>query len=121
MDTGLNGQDGGTGRGARFQQLVGVCSILERKALIDVNAHLSRSHHLEQLVRGSFERIASLYAVEEEWARQKERFLLRQQNGRNGRPAAAWRRRTEFNPGSPTWTADQFRTSGPPVCRIWIA
>jgi hypothetical protein len=34
---------------------VGVCSILERKALIDVNAHLSRSHHLEQLVRGSFE------------------------------------------------------------------
>jgi hypothetical protein len=31
---------------------------LERKALIDVNAHLSRSHHLEQLVRGSFKRIA---------------------------------------------------------------
>src|SRR5213082_2719299 len=50
--------------GARFQCLVGVCSILERKALIDVNAHLSRGHHLEQLVRGSFERIASLYVVE---------------------------------------------------------
>jgi hypothetical protein len=28
---------------------------LMRKALIDVNAHLSRSHHLEQLVRGSVE------------------------------------------------------------------
>jgi hypothetical protein len=25
--------------------------------------------YLEQLVRGSFERIASLYVVEEEWAR----------------------------------------------------
>jgi hypothetical protein len=68
---------------ARFQCLVGVCSILERIALMDVNAHLSRSHHLEQLVRGSFERTASLYVVEEEWARQKQRPLLRQQNGRN--------------------------------------
>jgi len=45
---------------ARFQCLVGVCSILERKALIDVNTHLSRSHHLEQLVRGSFKQVASL-------------------------------------------------------------
>ena len=35
----------------------GVCSILERKALIDVNAHLSRSHDLERLARGSFERL----------------------------------------------------------------
>src|ERR1700730_9016653 len=69
---------------ARFQCLVGVCSILERKALIDVNAHLSRRHHLEQLVRGSIERIASLYVVEEDRARQKQRALLRQQNGRNG-------------------------------------
>jgi len=43
----------------------GVRSILERKALIDVDAHLSRSHHLEQLVRASFERIASLDVVEE--------------------------------------------------------
>ena len=83
MDTGLDGQNGGALGCARFQCLVGVCSILERKALIDVNAHLSRSHHLEQLVRGSFERIASLYVVEEEWARQKQRPLLRQQNGRN--------------------------------------
>src|ERR1700731_2186792 len=69
---------------ARFQCLVGVSRILERKALIDVNAHLSRSHHLEQLIRGSFERIASLYEMEEEWARQKQRTLLRQQNGRHG-------------------------------------
>src|SRR5580704_17944670 len=84
METGLDGQDGGARGCARFQCLVGVCSILERKALIDVNAHLSRSHHLEQLVRGSFERIASLYVVEEDWARQKQRTLLRQQNGRNG-------------------------------------
>ena len=83
MDTGLDGQDGGARGCARFQCLVGVGSILEGKALIDVNAHLSRSHHLEQLVRGSFERIASLYVVEEEWARQKQRPLLRQQNGRN--------------------------------------
>src|ERR1700728_235030 len=75
MDTGSDGQDGGARGGARFQGLVGVCSILERKALIDVNAHLSRSHHLEQLVRGSFKRIASLYVVEEDWARQKQRTL----------------------------------------------
>ena len=84
MDSGLDGQDGGAGGGARFQGLVGVSGILERKALIDVNPHLSRSHDLEQLVRGSFERIASLYVVEEDWARQKQRTLLRRQNGRNG-------------------------------------
>src|ERR1700720_1971761 len=80
----LDGQNGGARGCARFQCLVGVCSILERKALIDVNAHLSRSHHLEQLLSGSFKRIASLYVVEEDWARQKQRTLLRQQNGRNG-------------------------------------
>jgi hypothetical protein len=39
---------------------VGVSGILERKTLIDVNPHLSRSHHLEQLVRGSFKQVASL-------------------------------------------------------------
>src|SRR5437762_4066569 len=78
VDTGLDGQNGGARGCARFQCLVGVCSILERKALIDVNAHLSRSHHIEQLVSGSFERIASLYVVEQDWARQKERTLLRQ-------------------------------------------
>jgi len=83
VDTGLDGQDGGARGCARFQCLVGVCTILERKALIDVNAHLPKPP-LEQLVRGSFERIASLYVVEEEWARQKQRTLLRQQNGRNG-------------------------------------
>ena len=51
MDTGLDGKESGA-RGARFQCLVGVSDILERKALIDLNAHLSRSHHIEQLVRG---------------------------------------------------------------------
>jgi len=56
---------------ARFQCLLGVCSILERKVLIDVNANLSRSHDLEQLARGSFERIASLDVVEEDGARRK--------------------------------------------------
>ena len=84
MDTALDGQDGGARGGARFQRLVGVNGILERKTLIDVNAHLSRSHHLEQFLSGSFKRIASLYVVEEDWARQKQRTLLRQQNGRNG-------------------------------------
>src|SRR4029077_13718082 len=84
VDTGLDGQNGGARGCARFQCLVGVRSILERKALIDVNAHLSRSHHLEQLFSGSLKRIASLYVVEEDWARQKQRTLLRQQNGRNG-------------------------------------
>jgi len=48
------------------------------------SCRFSRRHHLEQLVRGSFERIASLYVVEEDWARQKQRTLLRQQNRRNG-------------------------------------
>jgi hypothetical protein len=57
---GLDGQDGGAGGGARFQALVGVSGILERKTLIDVNAHLPQSHHLEQLVRGSFKQVASL-------------------------------------------------------------
>ena len=52
MDTGLDGQDSGARGGARFQCLVGVSGILGRKALIDLNAHLSRSHHIEQLVRG---------------------------------------------------------------------
>jgi hypothetical protein len=74
---------------------VGVSGILERKTLIDVDAHLSRSHHREQLVRGSFERIAARYVVEETWARQKQRTLLRQQKGRNGLDGtAAWRTRT---------------------------
>ena len=45
---------------ARFQCPVGVSGTLERKARIDVNAHASRSHHLEPLVCGSFECIASL-------------------------------------------------------------
>ena len=71
MDNGLDGQNGGARGGARFQCLVGVCSVLERKALIDVNAHLSRSHDLEQLARGSFERIASLDGAEGDGARQK--------------------------------------------------
>jgi hypothetical protein len=43
----------------------------ERKALIDVNAHLSPSHDLGQLARGSFERIASLDVAEEDGVRQK--------------------------------------------------
>jgi hypothetical protein len=50
---------------------LGVCSILDRKVLIDVNANLSRSDDLEQLARGSFERIASLDVVEEDGARRK--------------------------------------------------
>ena len=33
---------------------MGVSGILERKALIDVDAHLPGRHHLEQLVSGSF-------------------------------------------------------------------
>src|SRR5437660_8451070 len=74
----LDGQDGGAGGGARFQGLVGVSGILERKALIDVNAHLSRSHHAEQLVSGSFKLFSSRDVVEEDWARQKQRALLRQ-------------------------------------------
>src|SRR5438309_9948290 len=78
LDTGLDGQDGGAGGGARFQGLVGVSGILERKALIDVNAHLSRSHHTEQLVSGSFKLFSSRDVVEEDWARQKQRTLLRQ-------------------------------------------
>jgi hypothetical protein len=69
---------------ARFQCLVGVCSVLERKSLVDANAHLPRGAHLEQLVRGGFECIVSLRVAEEEWARQKQRALLRQQNGCNG-------------------------------------
>src|ERR1700676_567247 len=82
--TGLDGRNGGARGCARFQGLVGLSGILERKALIDVNTRLSRSHHIEQLLSGSFKRIASLYVVEEDWARQKQRTLLRQQNGRNG-------------------------------------
>src|ERR1051326_6170534 len=46
--TSLDGQNGGAGGGARFQGLVRVSGILERKALIDLNAHLSRGHHIEQ-------------------------------------------------------------------------
>src|ERR1700756_3625057 len=52
FDTGLDGQNGGAGGGARFQCLVGVCSVLERKALIDVNAHLSRSDQMPAMQRG---------------------------------------------------------------------
>ncbi len=33
---------------ARIPCLVGVRGILERKALIDVHAHLSRSHHIPE-------------------------------------------------------------------------
>jgi hypothetical protein len=42
VDTGFDDQVGGAGGGARFQGFVGVSGILERKTLIDVNAHLSR-------------------------------------------------------------------------------
>src|SRR5437868_15112505 len=77
-DTGLNGQNGGAGGGARFQGLVGVSRILERKALIDLNAHLSRSHHIEQLVSGSFKLFSSRDVVEEQRPCEKERTLLRQ-------------------------------------------
>jgi hypothetical protein len=52
---------------------VGVCDILQRKTLIDVESHVSRSHGLEQLLRASFERIAARYEVEADWARQKLR------------------------------------------------
>src|SRR5207302_3978424 len=74
----LDGQNGGARGGARFQGLVRVCSVLECEALIDVNAHLSRSHHIEQLVSGSFKLFSSRDIVEEDWARQKQRTLLRQ-------------------------------------------
>src|SRR5437588_11015215 len=74
----LNGQNGGAGGGARFQGPVGVSGILERKALIDLNAHLSRSHHIEQLVSGSFKLFSSRDVVEEQRPCQKERTLLRQ-------------------------------------------
>src|SRR5579864_3739796 len=36
---GLDGQDGGARSGARFQCLVGLSDILERKGLIDPDAH----------------------------------------------------------------------------------
>jgi hypothetical protein len=36
LDSGLDGQNGGAAGGARFQCLVGVSGILERKALIDL-------------------------------------------------------------------------------------
>src|SRR5439155_14845909 len=75
--------NGGARSCARFQGFMGVCGILERKALIDLNAHLSRSHYLEQLVRGSFKLFSSRDVVEEEWARQKQRTFLRQEYGCN--------------------------------------
>src|SRR5512135_3158759 len=62
----LDGQDGGAGGGARFQCLVGISSILERIALIDVYAHLPRSHHIEQLVSGSLKLFSSCDVVEEQ-------------------------------------------------------
>ena len=53
-------------------------AMLERKALVDVNAHLSRSHHIEQLVSGSFKLFSSRDVVEEQRPCQKERTLLRE-------------------------------------------
>jgi hypothetical protein len=66
VDTGFDDQVGGAGGGARFQGFVGVSGILERKTLIDVNAHLPRSDHIEQLVSGGFKLFSSLDVVEEE-------------------------------------------------------
>jgi len=40
LDSGLDGQNGEAGGGTRFQWLVGISGILEREALIDVDAHL---------------------------------------------------------------------------------
>jgi hypothetical protein len=45
---------------------VGASGILERKSLIDVNAHLSRSHHIEQLVSEGLKLFSLRHAVEVE-------------------------------------------------------
>src|SRR5262249_16919822 len=74
----LDGQNDGAGGGARFQGRVSVSGILERKALIDLNAHLSRSHHSEQLVGGGFKLLSARDVVEERRPGQEERTLLRQ-------------------------------------------
>jgi hypothetical protein len=47
VDSGLDGQDGGAGSGARFQGLAGITGILERKTIgLDGTARLPNLHRM---------------------------------------------------------------------------